>query len=185
MNGIFVAVVGPSGAGKDTVIDYARKHLPQDGSYHFVRRVVTRKADGNAEDHDSMSQAEFLNAVQAGAFCLYWQAHGLYYGLPRSAEDALGQGAVVIANLSRRVLGQVAGRFAKSAIVHITANHDVLAQRLAARGRESPQSIAARLHRNETVETCGLPLQVIDNSGELHAAGEKFVHYLKQLRHSL
>ncbi len=182
MTGIFVAVVGPSGAGKDTIIDYARKHLPQDGSYHFVRRVVTRTADGNAEDHDSMSEAEFLKAAENGAFSMHWQAHGLYYGLPKSVEDVLAQGGVVIANLSRRVLPQLAKRFPNVAIAHITANRDVLAQRLASRGRETPDSIAARLDRQEPVEACDLPLWVIDNSGEMGVAGALFTQHLSDCR---
>lgn len=179
MTGIFVAVVGPSGAGKDTIIDYARTHLPQDGSYHFVRRVVTRDAHGNTEDHDTLTEAEFLKAVERSEFCMHWQAHGLYYGLPASVEKVIENGGVVIANLSRRVLPQLAERFPRVAIAHITATPEVLAQRLATRGRETPESIASRLQRQEPVEAGDLPLWVIDNSGAVEAAGETFTGHLR------
>ena len=179
MTGIFVAVVGPSGAGKDTIIDYARTHLPQDGSYHFVRRVVTRDAHGNTEDHDTLSEAEFLKAVERSEFCIHWQAHGLYYGLPASVEQVLENGGVVIANLSRKVLPQLAKRFPRVAIAHITARPEVLAQRLASRGRETPESITSRLQRQEPVEAGDLPLWVIDNSGDVATAGETFLSHLK------
>lgn len=178
MTGIFVAVVGPSGAGKDTIIDYARSRLPQDGSYHFVRRVVTRDAHGNTEDHDTLSEPDFLKAVDNGDFCMHWQAHGLYYGLPAEIEDVLAQGGVVVANLSRRVLPQLARRFPRVTIAHITAQPEVLAQRLASRGRETPQSIALRLQRQQNVDPCGLELMVIDNSGEVALAGDTFTRYL-------
>lgn len=177
--GVFVAVVGPSGAGKDTIIDYARARLSESGNYHFVRRVVTRDADGNAEDHDTMSEPQFLQAIENGAFSLHWQAHGLYYGLPRAVDDVLDSGGIIIANLSRRVLPQLAKRFSRIVIVHITAQADVLAQRLVSRGRETPQSIALRLQRQQPVDACGLPLVMIDNSGEVRVAGERFTQYLK------
>lgn len=176
---MFVAVVGPSGAGKDTIIDYARARLAQDGSYHFVRRVVTRNADGNTEDHDTLSEAEFLQAIDASAFCMHWQAHGLYYGLPSSVETVLAQGGVVIANLSRSVLPQLALRFPHVAIAHITATPEVLAQRLASRGRETAESIKLRLQRQQTFDAGGLPLWVIDNSGDVTTAGEAFTNHLR------
>ncbi len=182
MTGIFVAVVGPSGAGKDTIIDYARTRLPQDGSYHFVRRVVTRDAHGNTEDHDTLTEAAFLEAVERSEFCMHWQAHGLYYGLPASVETVLENGGVVIANLSRKVLPQLAARFPRVAIAHITASPEVLAQRLASRGRETPESIALRLQRQEPVEAGDVPVWVIDNSGDVASAGEAFTSQLNTCR---
>lgn len=184
MTGILVAVVGPSGAGKDTIIDYARSRLPSDGDYHFVRRVVTRDAHGNTEDHDTMSEAEFLQAVEDSQFCMHWQAHGLYYGLPISVEDVLAQGGVVIANLSRGVLPQLAERFPRIAIAHITARPDVLAQRLAARGRETPESVAARLQRQQPVDAGNNPVWTIDNSEDVATAGETFLRYLTSCRNA-
>lgn len=179
MAGIFVAVVGPSGAGKDTIIDYARNHLPQDGRYHFARRVVTRHADGNTEDHDTLSESQFEKAISDGAFCMHWQAHGLYYGLPVALEDVLEQNGIVIANLSRSLLPQLAARFPRVVIAHITASPEILAQRLASRGRETPETIALRLQRQQIVANNGLPLWQIDNSGAVATAGEAFTEYLK------
>ncbi|TIW17524.1 MAG: phosphonate metabolism protein/1,5-bisphosphokinase (PRPP-forming) PhnN, partial [Mesorhizobium sp.] len=40
-NGVFVAVVGPSGAGKDTVIGYAKARFAGETRLEFVRRVIT------------------------------------------------------------------------------------------------------------------------------------------------
>lgn len=95
-----ILVVGPSGAGKDTLIDYARAQLRSDPSFHFARRVITRPPSVG-EDHESVDIEEFQR--RAGAFALHWQAHGLFYGIPATVEDQLDCGAVVIANGSRAI----------------------------------------------------------------------------------
>ena len=97
--GCFVAVVGPSGAGKDTLINFARERLAGDARFVFARRVVTRPADAGSEVHDSFGAAEFDAALAAGAFGLNWSAHGLRYGLPIGLDDDIAAGRTVIANL--------------------------------------------------------------------------------------
>ncbi|MGL4406286.1 MAG: phosphonate metabolism protein/1,5-bisphosphokinase (PRPP-forming) PhnN, partial [Notoacmeibacter sp.] len=49
--GIFVAVVGPSGAGKDSILRDAAKVFVSDPLVHFAKRIVTREAN-SSEDHD-------------------------------------------------------------------------------------------------------------------------------------
>ncbi|MEX6508264.1 phosphonate metabolism protein/1,5-bisphosphokinase (PRPP-forming) PhnN [Jiella sp. M17.18] len=145
--GLFCAVVGPSGAGKDTLIRLAAERLPQDGSVLVARRVVTRPALAAVEDHDVMSPEAFAAAKAAGAFCLSWEAHGLCYGLPAALAAHVAASGTVIANLSRRTLDQAAERFPRLGVVEVTAPRAVLLSRIAARGRESREEIAARLDR--------------------------------------
>ena len=109
--GVFVAVVGPSGAGKDTVLKAAAGMLQAEAGVHFVRRVVTRAADAACEDHATLSPDDFIAARESGAFCLSWGAHGLFYGLPASIGDRLADGQTVVANLSRTALADAARRF--------------------------------------------------------------------------
>src|SRR5690606_8671503 len=99
--GILVLVVGPSGAGKDTLIDGARQALEGDSRFSFARRLVTRPADIEVEDHVSLDRAEFARAARAGRFALTWQAHGLDYALSIGVDTDLALGRVVIANISR------------------------------------------------------------------------------------
>ncbi|UIJ72105.1 phosphonate metabolism protein/1,5-bisphosphokinase (PRPP-forming) PhnN [Aurantimonas sp. HBX-1] len=150
--GTFVAVVGPSGAGKDTLLAMAAEILAGDPSVVFARRIVTRDAVAELEDHDVMSRGEFADAEAAGAFCLSWHAHGLAYGLPASLDAALASGRTVVANISRRTLADAAARFPRLAIVEITAPRDVLVARVAARGRETPDEVAARIARQVELE---------------------------------
>ena len=75
--GLFVLVVGPSGAGKDTLLDGARAHAACAQRFHFARRVITRPAGAPGEDHDSQSEADFAQREAQGGFLITWRAHGL------------------------------------------------------------------------------------------------------------
>jgi ribose 1,5-bisphosphokinase len=179
MSGVFVAVVGPSGAGKDSLIAYARDKLGGENDVVFVRRVVTREADRESEDHDSLDPAAFAQAEQDGAFALNWDAHGLRYGLPIGLEDDLQAGRVVVANVSRGVIPDLMQRYPTAIIVSVRADREVIAERLAKRGRETMDSIRGRLDRSVPGDKLPPSTVVIDNSGALAEAGEQFLNLLR------
>jgi ribose 1,5-bisphosphokinase len=178
MSGVLVAVVGASGAGKDSLINFAREHLPDQVA--VVRRVVTRAADGGSEDHDSMTAEDFVAAEQRGEFALSWEAHGLQYGLPITLDDDLATGRVVIANLSRAVLPRLLTRYPNALVVEVTAEPEVLIGRLAGRGRETSDDIARRMERGAGFRLPPSTIQ-IDNSGDLHLAANRFVALLRDV----
>lgn len=179
-NGVFVAVVGPSGAGKDTIMAFARDRFAGEESISFVRRVITRPSDAAAEDHDTLADAAFDVALADGAFALSWEAHGLKYGLPASVDGAIADGRVAIANLSRGALPALKDRYVNVVVVEITARPEILAERLAARGRESRGEVLARLARSAKFDCTVAGAVVIDNSGEKEQAGERFVAVLRK-----
>lgn len=139
---MLVLVVGPSGAGKDTLLNATRRALAGDERFRFVRRVITRQPDPDGEDHEPVTSAQFAARV----FALRWQAHGLQYGIPADISGDLAAGTVVVANVSRAVIAEASERFPVR-VIEVTAPPDVLAARLAARGRETAADIAARLAR--------------------------------------
>ena len=165
--GLLVAVVGPSGAGKDTLIRLAMARFGDGAGLSVARRVITRTPDGASEDHDTLDPEGFARAEAAGAFCLSWRAHGLSYGLPRGVLERVGAGELVLANLSRTALGDAARRFGRLSLVEITAPPETLVARIAARGRERPADIARRLAREAGFEPPPGTVAVlrIDNSG--------------------
>ncbi|MER9329910.1 phosphonate metabolism protein/1,5-bisphosphokinase (PRPP-forming) PhnN [Mesorhizobium sp. M0152] len=179
-NGVFVAVVGPSGAGKDTVIGYARARFNEETRLEFVRRVITRPSDAASEDHDTLADAAFVDAEADGAFAIAWEAHGLRYGIPADVDWSVGNGRVAVANVSRAIIPILRERYANLAVVEITASPQVLAERLAMRGRESRGEVLARLARNASVTLSGPGVTSIDNSGPREAAGERFAEVLRK-----
>ena len=179
MNGIFVAVVGPSGVGKDSLIGFARDRLAAGGDVVFVRRVVTRQAEVTSEDHDSMDPKAFAEAEARGEFALSWSAHGLRYGLPIGLETDLAAGRVVVANLSRGVIPELVRRYPEAIVVSVTADREVITKRLAQRGRESAEAIQQRLDRATVGDRLPASTLRIDNSGALAVAGEQFVALLQ------
>ncbi len=144
--GRIVLVVGPSGAGKDTLLNLARSFYVEDGSIVFPRRVVTRKAS-QAEDNDELSLDAFRQALTRGEFAIHWEAHGHSYALPRSVEDDIRAGRTVVINVSRTVIDAIRRAYADVVVVSITAPPDILTERLKMRARGSDGQIEQRLNR--------------------------------------
>ena len=143
--GRLILVVGPSGAGKDTLIGLARAACA-DGTCVFPRRVVTREASP-FEDNEQMGLEAYRQALARGEFAMHWEAHGHCYALPRAIEDDIRSGRTVVANVSRTVVEAMRDAYADVVVVSITAPPEVLARRLSARARSSDGQIEHRLRR--------------------------------------
>ena len=179
--GIFVAVVGPSGAGKDSIMRVAAAAFAGDYTVHFARRIVTRISNSD-EDHDSVSEGEFAALIEAGALALHWKAHGLFYGIPASIHNRLAAGHVVIANTSRAIAPEIKTTFPHSIFIHITAAADVLQQRLTERGREASADQMLRIARSNALEQqFGADIR-IENNGELEDAAADFIKAIRALK---
>jgi phosphonate metabolism protein PhnN/1,5-bisphosphokinase (PRPP-forming) len=144
MTGRLFVVVGPSGAGKDTLIDAARPARPD---LIIARRVITRPDSAGGEDFEGVSQAEFDRRKADGAFALDWKAHGLCYGIPAETLARRDLGHDVLFNGSRAALDRAAAICADLTVIRVTAPSEVLMQRLLARGRETRDQIAERISR--------------------------------------
>jgi len=144
--GRFVLVVGPSGAGKDTLLGLARAACADNARIVFPRRVVTRAASA-FEDNEQVSPEAFRQARARCEFAAHWEAHGHGYGLPRAIDDDIRAGRTVVANVSRGVVEAMRRAYADVVVVLITAPAEILAERLAARARSSDGELTDRLGR--------------------------------------
>lgn len=165
-SGLLFFIVGPSGVGKDSLIDGLRARLDS-SEFVFARRVITRPADAGGELHDEVSPAEFLAREARGDFLASWQAHGLHYGIPVSVCNALAQGRHVIANGSRNAAAALFERLPNMILVHVEAPPELLAARLAARGRENASAIANRLARGSGLYPPSLQRMTVQNDRDL------------------
>lgn len=179
--GCMIAVVGPSGAGKDTLMAYAAQAFSDRSDVVFARRVITRNASAGGEDHDGVCEAEFEKLNADGRFAVSWEAHGLLYGIPVETKHAVAKGTIVIANGSRSALGLFRAAYSNLVVINVTARPEVLAMRLEARGRESKEDILRRLNRSSLGVIGDYRVITIDNSGEMEVSGRAMIDAVSSL----
>lgn len=173
--GTLFFVIGPSGAGKDTLMLGAREALEATGRYVFARRAITRPAGSPGEDHEAVSDTEFERRRTAGEFLIDWEAHGLRYGLPASLEGELAAGRHVVANGSRAVVAALSRRATRLVLVDVVAPAAVLARRIAERGREDSGAICERLARVVEPPPAGVRRVEVLNDNTPSVGVERFV----------
>lgn len=167
--GRLVLVVGPSGVGKDSLIDGARAVLAQDPRVAFAVRDITRPSDAGGEAHRAVSEAEFSTIEASGGYMLSWGAHGLRYGVPTANEAARRAGRAIVVNVSRTVIPQARQWFKPLVVVNVTASADLLRRRLTDRGRETAAEIEARVARATDFVVAGPDVVQLANDGTLEA----------------
>lgn len=178
--GCFFLVVGPSGAGKDSLMDGARDLLPKD-QFIFARRVITRPPGMPGEDYESCTQARFNKRKANGEFLVTWQAHGYEYGLAKELKQKQAEGWHVIANGSRNIISELRSAVDNLTIIHVTAPTDILIQRLAKRGRETDQEIRERMARNQLICADAIPVMEVNNDSTLAEGIVRFVRAIRAI----
>jgi len=175
--GSLILVVGPSGAGKDTLLGLAKAACADDPNIVFPRRVITRAASVS-EDNEEVSRDAFRQALARNEYAVHWEAHGQCYALSRKIDDDLRAGRTVIANVSRTVIATVRSAYTHVVVVSITAPTNVLAERLAMRGRNSDGKIEHRLSRTIDDISAAPDVTIVNvDSAEYHA--RQFVRIIK------
>ena len=178
MEGSLVYVMGPSGAGKDSVLGHARSLLPPGAPVVFAHRYITRPADSGGENHVALSREEFATRRAYGLFAYHWNAHGNDYGVGREIHDWRAAGLTVVVSGSRDHFLRTGGLDSQARPVLITAPAERLRQRLAGRGRESAIEAAERLQRADAYEVDDPRLVTIVNDGSLDDAAAVFLRLL-------
>jgi len=181
-SGRLIFLIGPSGSGKDSLIEQSREQLAAAG-VQIARRVITRSAEAKGEAAQGVTPERFEAMRAAGEFAMHWRANGLDYGIPAQVDQWLAQGRSVLVNGSRAYLPQARLRYPDLLAVCLEVKPEVLRQRLLARGRETPQEIDERLARN-----AGMRLEqdstvhLLDNSGSLATAVDGLLQLLRAER---
>ncbi len=181
MEGSLVYVMGPSGAGKDSVLARARALLPPDAPMVFAHRYITRPADTGGENHVAVTRAEFAMRRAHGLFAYHWHAHGNDYAVGREIHDWRAGGLTVVVSGSRDHFLRTGGLDSQARPVLITAPAERLRQRLAGRGRESALEAAERLERADAYDIDDPRLVTIVNDTTIDEAASAFVRLLSRL----
>jgi phosphonate metabolism protein PhnN/1,5-bisphosphokinase (PRPP-forming) len=179
--GRLIYVVGPSGAGKDSLLEWMRARLPADSGVRLARRTITRPAGAGGEDHIAATNAQFDEALARGEFAMHWRANGHRYGVGREIEQWLAAGECVVVNGSREYLAVAKAKFPQLEAVHVVAPAEVLQARLAQRGRERPDEAARRLARNAALSGAApAAALVLENDGPIESAGERLAAFVER-----
>lgn len=173
-------VIGASGVGKDSLLDYARRHLREGAPLVFAHRYITRAADAGGENHVALSDLEFELRRRAGCFAMHWHSHDTRYGVGVEIDQWLATGLSVVVNGSREYLDTAAGLYAELRPILVTADADVLAQRLRQRGREDRTRIGERLAMAKALDerTRHPRLERLGNDGSLAESGQRLLALL-------
>ncbi len=174
-NGKLFYIVGPSGAGKDSLLQYARKEVKPE-LVKFARRYITRAADPDGENHVPVSHQEFLRLEEESFFKLWWESHGNLYGVGPEIDRWMKKGFNVVMNGSRGYLPEALKRYPNMYTVLVEVSEAVLRIRLNGRGRETAEAIEQRIQRSRQFQNFQAPNIIrINNDRPLHISGSEFV----------
>jgi ribose 1,5-bisphosphokinase len=173
-------VIGASGAGKDSLIDYVQENLPENAPVVFAHRYITRPADAGGENHVALSTQEFLQRQQRCCFSMNWYSHETHYGIGLEIDEWLTKGLDVVVNGSREYLLEAAVKYKNIVPILICADPDLLADRLFARGRETFSQVSQRVAHAIKLEgtVCHPHLQKIENNGVFEDAGNQLLQII-------
>ena len=175
MSGLWVFVCGPSGAGKDSVMDWAAEHLIGRPDIVFARRMVTRPSQPGS-DHDPVTPKQFARMLGSGALVWCWETHGFHYAIAAHYAAEVAAGRMVVVNGSREHVGSLDAT-EQVRVVQIMADARQLAARMTQRGRDAPQEVARRLARNVQLPNLRADHTIV-NDGKLDDAGRQLADYL-------
>jgi ribose 1,5-bisphosphokinase len=179
--GTLFYLIGPSGAGKDALLAYARDQLAGSSPVLFSHRYITRPSQAGGENHIALSPVEFDQRQQLGLFALSWQSHQYKYGIGVEIEIWMQLGAAVVVNGSREYLPQASQRYPHMQVIKLEVHSDTIRQRLQERGRETAEEIEARIAHNQQLAPVEHPhLHVLNNDTPLSETGAKLLALLNR-----
>ena len=156
---ILVIISGPSGVGKDTIIDEMRRREAESGRVgerHYVVTMTTRAPrDGEIDgvDYHFETREEFLRTWRARGFLESNEVHGNWYGSPREqVREALLAGKDVILKIDVQGAQKVKEQVSEALLIFvIPPSLETLFARLRARATENADELEIR-QRDAAIE---------------------------------
>lgn len=179
--GRLFVVSAPSGAGKTTLCDEARKHLP-----HLVYSVSSttrapRKGEQEGVDYFFITEEAFVKGIDDDQWVEWAKVHDNYYGTSaRFIETYLNDGRNVLLDIDVQGTWQIVQRYPEAVTIFIMApSMDTLRKRLIQRGLDGEQVIEKRMQNaKEEIAHQKLYRHTVVND-DLETAVVRFVSILK------
>jgi len=146
-------LVGPSGAGKDTLLRELKKYSYAETQPLVAHRYITRAPLDGDENHIELSAFDFNRRQESGLFLFNWESHGHQYAIGREVKKWVKSGHNVIINGSREYLATAREILPAVVPIWIRVSEQVLRERLISRGRETADQIEQRIQRNRQLES--------------------------------
>jgi phosphonate metabolism protein PhnN/1,5-bisphosphokinase (PRPP-forming) len=177
--GTLILLIGNSGSGKDSLIQWVSDHWPHDRIPPIIPvRVITRPPSPETEAYQSISEEKFQALSKLNAFSLQWKSYGIYYGVKAEIEDYLTQGRSVLVNVSRQIVEDARSRLPRVCVIFVKVPLQITQERIRARGREHGEDLERRLERARNNQEFPTADYQIDNSGDLATAGDQLLKVL-------
>jgi guanylate kinase len=156
---MLVIISGPSGVGKDTIIDVMREQearTGRSGERHYVVTVTTRAPrDGEIDgvDYHFVTREQFLRIRAARGFLEANEVHGNWYGSPRDqVREALASGRDAILKIDVQGAQVVKEQVTEALLIFvIPPSLEALFSRLRSRATETADELELR-QRNAAIE---------------------------------
>ena len=173
-------IIGGSGAGKDSLIDYIRKHVPEHAPVEIIRRHITRSENAGGENHIALTEEEFLNYKDNNHFSMDWFSHNTYYGIGKELNSLLSKNVSVVMHGSRAYLSEAPNKYHDIIPVLISVDPLILSERLFTRGRENYDEIQKRIAQAVRLESSVKHpnLIIIENNTSIEKAGDDLLNVI-------
>ena len=180
---LLVVISGPSGVGKDVIIEEMVRQNPKD--YHFTVTATTRKPrdnELNGVNHYFLSLKEFTSMIDNDELLEWAKVYGNYYGVPKKqVNDALTDGNHVIIRVDVQGAKRIKSIMPESILIFIhPPNFDILRNHLIKRGVNSDKDISIRLAeaKNEIPQSKNFDYSIINEENKLIETVEKIYNII-------
>lgn len=146
-NPLLIVISGPSGVGKDAVLEKMRERNP---SLHYTVTMTTRaKRPGEIDgiDYIFISKDAFIQKIENKELLEWAQVYGNYYGIPRDqVEQALSQQRDVVVKIDIQGAATIKRLLPEAVFIMIAPpSIQELEQRLRQRKTETAKDLQLRI----------------------------------------